>query len=103
MSANVECREFSAEVRQLLHLMINSLYSNKDIFLRELISNASDALDRVRFLGLTDKSLLPNSELQIRIVPNKKPATLTVIDNGIGMSRDEVIQNLATIAKSGTI
>ena len=94
--------EFQAEVKQLLHLMIHSLYSHKDIFLRELISNASDALDRLRFEQVTNEALQGGDELHIRLEPDKGERTLTIHDNGIGMTRDEVINNLGTIAKSGT-
>jgi molecular chaperone HtpG len=94
---------FQAEVRQLLNLMIHSLYSNKEIFLRELISNASDAADKLRFEALTDKALYEDApELKIRVSYDPKARTITVSDNGIGMSRQEVIDNIGTIAKSGT-
>jgi molecular chaperone HtpG len=94
---------FQAEVKQLLHLMIHSLYSNKEIFLRELISNASDAADKLRFEALSDAALFENhSELKIRIAFDKEARTLTIADNGIGMNRHEVIDNIGTIAKSGT-
>ena len=94
---------FQTEVRQLLQLMINSLYSNKEIFLRELISNSSDAADKLRFEALADESLQSaDADLQIRIEVDKDNKTLTVSDNGIGMSREEVIENLGTIARSGT-
>ena len=94
---------FQAEVKQLLDLMIHSLYSNKEIFLRELISNASDAIDRLRFAMLSDESLHENdSELQIRVAYDKDARTITVTDNGIGMGRDEVAEQIGTIAKSGT-
>jgi molecular chaperone HtpG len=94
---------FQAEVKQLLHLMIHSLYSNREIFLRELISNASDACDKLRFEALNNAALFEGeSDLQIRIAYDKAARTLTIADNGIGMSRDEVIANLGTIAKSGT-
>lgn len=94
---------FQAEVKQLLQLMIHSLYSNKEIVLRELISNASDAADKLRFEALADGSLYESdSELKIRVAFDKAARTLTVSDNGIGMSRDEVIANIGTIAKSGT-
>ncbi len=94
---------FQAEVKQLLHLMIHSLYSNKEIFLRELISNASDAADKLRFEALSDASLYgTDADLRIRISVDKAARTLTVSDNGIGMSRDEVVANIGTIAKSGT-
>ncbi|USH03343.1 molecular chaperone HtpG [Grimontia kaedaensis] len=98
-----ETRGFQSEVKQLLHLMIHSLYSNKEIFLRELISNASDASDKLRFKALSDSALYENDgDLRVRLSVNKEAGTLTVEDNGIGMSRDEVIENLGTIAKSGT-
>ncbi|MGZ8480123.1 MAG: molecular chaperone HtpG [Candidatus Binatia bacterium] len=98
-----EIHGFQAEVKQLLNLMIHSLYSNKEIFLRELISNASDAADRLRFEALTDKALMENdAELKIRVAFDPKARTITVSDNGIGMSRDEVIANIGTLAKSGT-
>ncbi len=102
-TATVETLQFQAETRQLLDLMIHSLYSNKEIFLRELISNASDALDRLRFEALTNPELLAGDEtLEIRIDADRKNRTLTISDNGIGMSREEVIANIGTIAKSGT-
>jgi len=94
---------FQTEVKQLLHLMIHSLYSNKEIFLRELISNASDAADKLRFEALAKPELFEDdSELKIRIAFDKDAKTLSIEDNGIGMSRDEVISHLGTIAKSGT-
>lgn len=94
---------FQAEVKQLLQLMIHSLYSNKEIFLRELVSNASDACDKLRFEALTDKALFENdSELKIRVAFDPKARTVTITDNGIGMSRQEVIDNIGTIARSGT-
>ena len=94
---------FQAEVKQLLQLMIHSLYSNRDIFLRELISNASDACDRLRFETLHNSALLEDDpELSIHVDYDAAARTLTVADNGVGMSRDEVITNLGTIAKSGT-
>ncbi len=102
-TATVETLQFQAETRQLLDLMIHSLYSNKEIFLRELISNASDALDRLRFEALTQPELLEGDEkLEIRLEADRKNRTLTIHDNGIGMSREEVIANIGTIAKSGT-
>ncbi|MBG3080195.1 molecular chaperone HtpG [Proteus mirabilis] len=98
-----ETRGFQSEVKQLLQLMIHSLYSNKEIFLRELISNASDAADKLRFRALSDAALYENNgELHVRISTDKENRTLTISDNGIGMTRDEVIDNLGTIAKSGT-
>jgi molecular chaperone HtpG len=94
---------FQAEVKQLLHLMIHSLYSNKEIFLRELISNAADAADKLRFEALADNALYESDpDLKIRISFDKAARTITVSDNGVGMSRDEVVQNIGTIAKSGT-
>ena len=94
---------FQAEVKQLLHLMIHSLYSNKEIFLRELISNASDACDKLRFEALNNEALFENeSELAIHLSFDKEARTLTIRDNGIGMSREEVISNIGTIARSGT-
>jgi molecular chaperone HtpG len=101
MNQTVERHEFQAEVKQLLELMVHSLYSNKDVFLRELISNASDALDKLRFEQLTKTELATGGELHIRIEVDRLKKTLAVIDNGIGMSRDEVIKNIGTIAKSG--
>jgi len=98
-----ETRGFQSEVKQLLHLMIHSLYSNKEIFLRELISNASDAADKLRFRALSAPELYEgDGELHVRLAFDKEKRTLTLSDNGIGMSRDEVIDNLGTIAKSGT-
>ncbi|MXS84668.1 molecular chaperone HtpG [Nitrosomonas sp. HPC101] len=100
---NVEHLNFQAEAKQLLKLMIHSLYSNKEIFLRELISNASDAADKLRFEGLSDAALYESdSNLEIRIAYDKEARTITIVDNGIGMSRQEVIDNIGTIAKSGT-
>ena len=94
---------FQAEVKQLLQLMIHSLYSNREIFLRELISNASDAADRLRFEALSDAGLYgSDADLKIRVAFDKQARTVTVSDNGVGMSRDEVIQQIGTIAKSGT-
>jgi molecular chaperone HtpG len=102
-TATVETLQFQAETKQLLDLMIHSLYSNKEIFLRELISNASDALDRLRFEALTRPELLAGDEdLKIRIEADRELRTLTIHDNGIGMNREEVITNIGTIAKSGT-
>lgn len=100
---NKEHKSFQAEAKQLLKLMIHSLYSNKEIFLRELISNASDAADKLRFEGLTDAALYEtDSDLKIRVSYDKDARTITISDNGIGMSRQEVIDNIGTIAKSGT-
>ena len=98
-----ETRGFQTEAKQLLHLMVHSLYSNREIFLRELISNASDAIDKLRFAALSDGDLLADDpELRIRIDFDADEKTLTLSDNGIGMTRDEVIENLGTIARSGT-
>ncbi len=105
MTADVkkETLGFQTEARQLLHLMIHSLYSNKEIFLRELISNASDAIDKLRFAALADDALLEGQgEFAVRVDVDKDANTITISDNGIGMSREEVIENLGTIAKSGT-
>ncbi len=102
-AADKQTHEFQTEVRQLLKLMIHSLYSNREIFLRELISNASDAADKLRFQSLQDEALLEgDGDLAIRISFDKEARTLTVADNGVGMSRDEVQDNLGTIARSGT-
>jgi molecular chaperone HtpG len=102
-ATNTETRGFETEVNQLLDLMIHSLYSNKDIFLRELISNASDACDRLRFSAISNADLYEDDiELKIRVSYDKDNRTLTVSDNGIGMTRDEVIEHIGTIAKSGT-
>jgi molecular chaperone HtpG len=99
----IETLEFQAEARQLLQLMVHSIYSNKDIFLRELISNASDALDKVRLAAFQDKDLqVDTDDLHIQLEIDKEQRTLTVRDNGIGMSRDEVVDLIGTIAKSGT-
>ena len=103
MVAMVEEYQFQAETKQLLDLMIHSLYTSKEIFLRELISNASDALDRLRFEGLTDPEILGGDDrYEIRLDFTGEPRTLSVSDTGIGMSRDEVISNIGTIARSGT-
>ncbi|WP_028535568.1 molecular chaperone HtpG [Paludibacterium yongneupense] len=103
MSTQKETLGFQTEVKQLLHLMIHSLYSNKEIFLRELVSNASDAADKLRFEAIAAPDLLGDDpELRIRISADAEARTLTISDNGIGMSREEVIENIGTIAKSGT-
>ncbi|UTM58235.1 molecular chaperone HtpG [Photobacterium sp. CCB-ST2H9] len=103
LEKNKETRGFQSEVKQLLHLMIHSLYSNKEIFLRELISNASDAADKLRFRALSAPELYENDgELAVRLSFDEKNGTVTISDNGIGMTRDEVIEHLGTIAKSGT-
>ena len=101
--AGRETLGFQAEVKQLLQLMIHSLYSNREIFLRELISNASDACDKLRFEALHNSALFEDDpELSIHVDYDATARTLTVADNGVGMSRDDVIMNLGTIAKSGT-
>ncbi len=97
-----ETHEFQTEVKQLLDLMIHSLYTNKDVFLRELISNASDALDKIHFEALTDSTLLPEGESVIFVESDPEKRTLTVRDNGIGMTHAEVVENIGTIARSGT-
>src|ERR1700758_4409440 len=97
-----ETREFQTETRQVLRLVIHSLYSHKEIFLRELISNASDACEKLRFEALANPKLLGADTLAVTLVPDAAAGTLTVKDNGIGMTRDEVIDNLGTIARSGT-
>lgn len=103
MSDQVEQREFQAEARQLLQLMVHSIYSNKDSFLRELVSNASDALDKLRLAAYQDKDLdVDTSDLHIDLDLDSTARTLTVRDNGIGMSRDEVVDLIGTLAKSGT-
>lgn len=102
MSSEKQTHGFQAEVSRLLHLMIHSLYSNREIFLRELISNASDACDKLRFLALHDASLQPQGDPAITLTLNKDAGTLTIADNGIGMDEAEVIDNLGTIARSGT-
>jgi len=102
-NAAAKTHSFQTEVKQLLHLMIHSLYSNKEVFLRELISNGSDACDRLRFSALTDEGLMEAGEnLRLRVTFDKKEKTITVSDNGVGMSHDEVVQNIGTIARSGT-
>src|SRR4249920_3797538 len=97
-----EKHEFGAEVGRLLDLVVHSLYSEREIFLRELVANAADAMDRRRFEALTDPALAPPAEAKVRIVPDKSARTLLIADNGIGMGRQELIDNLGTIARSGT-
>ncbi|MDF2875768.1 MAG: htpG, partial [Sporomusa sp.] len=100
---NKQTKEFQAETKQLLDLMVHSIYTNREIFLRELISNASDAIDKIRFESLTNQELLEkNSDFEIFILPDETTNTLTISDNGMGMTYDEVIENIGTIAKSGT-
>ena len=96
-------KQFKTESKRLLDLMINSVYTNKEIFLRELISNASDALDKLYFKTLTDNSDIKRGDLEIRIAADKTARTLTISDNGIGMTKEELESNLGTIAKSGTL
>src|SRR5262245_24799267 len=103
LTSTRETLGFQAEVKQLLHLMVHSLYGNKEIFLRELVSNASDAADKLRFEAITDAALFENDhDVRIRVSIDAAARTLTVSDNGIGMSRQEVIEQIGTIAKSGT-
>ncbi|WP_144394965.1 molecular chaperone HtpG [Pleionea sediminis] len=102
-TASMEKHSFQTEVKQLLHLMVHSLYSNKEIFLRELISNAADAVDKLRFKSLDNANLIADDpEFRIRITTDEKAGTLTISDNGIGMSKDDLMSNLGTIARSGT-
>ncbi|MEN8214664.1 MAG: ATP-binding protein, partial [Pseudomonadota bacterium] len=103
VDAHQETQQFQTEVSQILNLVIRSLYSNKEIFLRELISNASDAAEKLRFEALSDDALYEgDADLSIRVNIDKENRTLTISDNGIGMNRDEVAANIGTIARSGT-
>src|SRR5262245_65532450 len=98
--ATSETRSFQAEVTELLRLMVHSVYSETEIFLRELISNASDACGRLRYEAIAKPELLGDTPLAIRITPDSKAGTLTIADNGIGMDRQELIDNLGTVARS---
>jgi molecular chaperone HtpG len=99
----MERYQFQAESRELLDLMVHAIYSQKEVFLRELISNASDALDKLRLLSLTNKDLVPEGHVfEIRLTPDPEKRTLTIEDTGIGMNHDELVNNLGTIARSGT-
>ena len=97
-----ETKKFKTETKRLLNLMINSIYTNREIFLRELIANASDAIDKYHYLSLTDEKLEKRNDYKIEISLNKEARTITISDNGIGMTKDEIINNLGTIAKSGS-
>src|SRR5512137_1005820 len=98
-----ETHQFKAEVQKVLKLIINSLYSHPEIFLRELISNASDAIDKIRFKSQTEQGILgKDTEFKIRIITDRKARTITIEDNGIGMTHDDVVENIGTIAQSGT-
>jgi len=97
-----QVKEFQAETKQVLRLVIHSLYSHKEIFLRELVSNASDACEKLRFEAIAKPDMLGSDSLSITLIPDKSAGTLTIKDNGIGMSEAEVIDNLGTIARSGT-
>src|SRR3954453_10097695 len=104
MSVATQSYEFRAEIQQLLNILVHSLYTDREIFLRELISNASDALNRLQFEMLTTKDVLdPDAELAIRLSADKDAKTITISDTGIGMNRDELIENLGTIAHSGAL
>ncbi len=97
-----EQHDFGAEVGRLFDLVVHSLYSEREIFLRELVANAADAMDRRRFEALTNPALAPPADAKIRLVPDKQARTLLIADEGIGMTRQELIDNLGTIARSGT-
>jgi molecular chaperone HtpG len=104
-SASPARMEFKTELKQLLDLIIHSLYTKKEVFLRELVSNAADAIDKLRFAALKEPGLLDDgagAEWKIRLIPDEKEGTLTISDNGVGMSRDAIVENLGTIARSGT-
>ena len=98
-----EIKEFKTESKRLLDLMIHSIYTNQEIFLRELLSNASDAIDKYHYLSLSDEKLAKRNDYEIHLEINKEERTLTITDNGIGMTEEEVNDNLGTIAKSGTL
>ena len=102
MSETVERHEFGAEVGRLLDLVVHALYSDREIFLRELVANAADAMDRRRFEALTDQASALPADAKVRIAPDKAARTLTITDAGIGMTKSELAQNLGTIARSGT-
>ena len=97
-----EVKEFQTESKELLSLMINSIYSNQEIFLRELLSNASDAIDKYKYLSLTSEGKIPVIDHEIRIDVDKKKRTITITDNGVGMNKEELVTNLGTIARSGS-
>ena len=102
-TTGAQSHSFQAEVAELLNLMVHSVYSETDVFLRELVSNASDALDKVRYEAIARPELLAGDDrLAIRLIPNAAAKTLTIADNGIGMDRQELIDNLGTLARSGT-
>lgn len=102
MNSNVETKQFKTESKRLLDLMIHSIYTNREIFLRELISNASDAIDKYHFLSLSDDNLDKGRQFEIRLETNKDDRTISIEDNGIGMTYDEINNNLGTIASSGS-